>query len=106
MDKHQKKAWDKVYIPINKHFEEEYPKRHSRDLMNWKYQWFMQDYLAPIAEVDEKVGRILNYLDENNLAENTIPVYTSDQGFYLGEHGWFDKRFMYDESFKTPLLIR
>src|SRR5690606_7092411 len=59
----------------------------------------------PIA-VDENVGRVLDYLDENELSENTVVVYTSDQGFYLGEHGWFDKRFMYNESFKTPLLIR
>ena len=61
---------------------------------------------ATISSVDDNVGRVLNYLDENNLSDNTIVVYTSDQGFYLGEHGWFDKRFIYDESFKTPLLIR
>ena len=66
----------------------------------------MQDYLGSIAAVDENVGRLLDYLDENGLTENTIVVYTSDQGFYLGEHGWFDKRFIYDESFKTPLLVR
>jgi arylsulfatase A-like enzyme len=66
----------------------------------------MQDYLGSIAAVDENVGRLLDYLDRQGLTENTIVIYTSDQGFYLGEHGWFDKRFMYDESFKTPLLIR
>lgn len=66
----------------------------------------MQDYLATISSVDDNVGRVLDYLEESGLAENTIVVYTSDQGFYLGEHGWFDKRFIYDESFKTPLLIR
>jgi arylsulfatase A-like enzyme len=66
----------------------------------------MQDYLATISSVDDNVGRVLDYLDQNGLTENTIVVYTSDQGFYLGEHGWFDKRFIYDESFKTPLLIR
>jgi arylsulfatase A-like enzyme len=66
----------------------------------------MQDYLACISSVDENVGRVLDYLDESELAGNTIVVYTSDQGFYLGEHGWFDKRFVYEESFKTPLLIR
>jgi len=66
----------------------------------------MQDYLATISSVDDNVGRVLNYLDENKLSKNTIVVYTSDQGFYLGEHGWFDKRFIYDESFKTPLLVR
>ncbi len=66
----------------------------------------MQDYLGCIAAVDDNVGRLLDYLDENGLTENTLVVYTSDQGFYLGEHGWFDKRFIYEESFKTPLLAR
>ena len=74
--------------------------------MKWKYQRYMQDYLGVISSVDDNVGRVLDYLDESGLAENTIVIYTSDQGFYLGEHGWFDKRFIYDESFKTPLLIR
>ena len=74
--------------------------------MSWKYQRYMQDYLACIAAVDDGVGTLLDYLDEAELSENTIVVYTSDQGFYLGEHGWFDKRFIYDESFKTPLLVR
>ena len=78
----------------------------DRQKMKWKFQRYMQDYLATISSVDDNVGRVLNYLDENKLSENTIVVYTSDQGFYLGEHGWFDKRFIYDESFKTPLLIR
>ena len=75
------------------------------DKMKWRYQRYMQDYLGTIAAVDENVGRVLDYLEENGLMENTIIVYTSDQGFYLGEHGWFDKRFVYDESFKTPLMI-
>jgi arylsulfatase A-like enzyme len=66
----------------------------------------MKDYLRCIASIDENVGRLLDYLDETGLAENTIVVYTSDQGFYLGEHGWFDKRFMYEESLSMPLLIR
>jgi arylsulfatase A-like enzyme len=65
----------------------------------------MQDYLGTIQAVDENVGRLLDYLEANDMMENTIIVYTSDQGFYLGEHGWFDKRFVYDESFKTPLLV-
>jgi len=72
----------------------------------WKYQRYMQDYLATIKSVDESVGEILDFLDDNGLAENTIVVYTSDQGFYLGEHGWFDKRFMYEESMIMPLMIR
>ena len=74
--------------------------------MIWRYNRYMQDYLGTIAAVDEGVGEVLDYLDEAGLAENTIVVYTSDQGFYLGEHGWFDKRFMYEESFRTPLLMR
>jgi len=65
----------------------------------------MQDYLGTIQAVDENVGRLLDYLEANDMMENTIIVYTSDQGFYLGEHGWYDKRFIYDESFKTLLLI-
>jgi arylsulfatase A-like enzyme len=75
------------------------------DKMKWRYQRYMQDYLGTIKAVDENVGRLLDYLEDNGLMENTIIVYTSDQGFYLGEHGWFDKRFVYDESFKTPLLV-
>ncbi len=102
----QKAEWDAIYEPINDTFEEAYPNMSQEDLMRWKYQRYMQDYLGCIASVDENVGRVLDYLDENGLRENTIVVYTSDQGFYLGEHGWFDKRFIYDESFKTPLLIR
>jgi arylsulfatase A-like enzyme len=66
----------------------------------------MQDYLACINSVDENIGRLLDYLDDKRLSENTIIFYTSDQGFYLGEHGWFDKRFMYEESFRTPLIVR
>jgi arylsulfatase A-like enzyme len=79
---------------------------NDKEKMSWKFQRYMQDYLATISSVDDNVGRVLNYLDENKLSKNTIVVYTSDQGFYLGEHGWFDKRFIYDESFKTPLLVR
>ena len=78
----------------------------GKELLKLKYQWYMQDYLACIASVDESVGQILNYLDESGLSENTMIIYTSDQGFYLGENGWFDKRFMYDVSMQTPLLIK
>ena len=66
----------------------------------------MRDYLACIRSVDDNVGRVLKYLEEKGLLENTLIVYTSDQGFYMGEHGWFDKRFMYEESFRTPLMMR
>ncbi|WP_460538556.1 sulfatase family protein [Echinicola sediminis] len=102
----QKEQWDAVYGPINEEFKKLYPSMNDSTFMQWKYQRYMQDYLGCIAAVDENVGRILDYLDESGLSENTIVVYTSDQGFYLGEHGWFDKRFIYDESFKTPLLVK
>ncbi|MFC2115292.1 sulfatase [Bacteroidota bacterium] len=102
----QRAAWDAVYGPMNEEFKEAYPSMNEKEKMQWRYQRYMQDYLACIAAVDENVGRLLDYLDENGLTENTLIVYTSDQGFYLGEHGWFDKRFIYDESFKIPLLIK
>jgi len=75
-------------------------------LLKWKYQRYMQDYLRCIASVDDNVGRLLDYLDKEGLRENTIVIYTSDQGFFLGEHGWFDKRFMYEESIRMPFLVR
>ena len=106
MTPEQSSAWDQSYRPMNDEFINNYPDMSKEDLMRWRYQRYMQDYLACIAAVDEGVGRILDYLDREGLSENTIVVYTSDQGFYLGEHGWFDKRFIYDESFKTPLLVR
>jgi arylsulfatase A-like enzyme len=75
-------------------------------LARWKYQRYMQDYLATVQSVDDNVGRVLDYLDKNGLARNTIVIYTSDQGFFLGDHGLFDKRFMYEESLRMPFLIR
>lgn len=106
LNKEQRAAWDEVYTEINEEFKKQYPDMTENDLMRWRYQRYMQDYLGTIAAVDEGVGQVLDYLDEAGLTENTIVVYTSDQGFYLGEHGWFDKRFMYEESFRTPLLMR
>ena len=102
----QRADWDKIYNPMIQEFKENYSKMSKKDLMKWRYQRYMQDYLGSIASVDDGVGALLDYLEENDLVENTIIVYTSDQGFYLGEHGWFDKRFIYNESFKTPLLVR
>ena len=78
----------------------------GEDLKKWKYQKYIKDYLRCIAGVDRAVGRVLDYLEANGLSENTVVVYTSDQGFYLGEHGWFDKRWMYEESFKMPFLVK
>ncbi len=102
----QKAAYEPILTRINADFEENWPTMTKKEKMRWKYQRYMQDYLACISSVDDNVGRVLDYLDENELSENTLVVYTSDQGFYLGEHGWFDKRFIYNESFKTPLLVR
>ncbi|WP_026951411.1 sulfatase family protein [Algoriphagus mannitolivorans] len=101
----QAENFKKYYGPIEEEFIKAYPSMSKEDLMRWKYQRYMQDYLGTIKAVDENVGRLLDYLEANGLMENTIIVYTSDQGFYLGEHGWYDKRFVYDESFKTPLLV-
>jgi arylsulfatase A-like enzyme len=102
----QRAAWDAVYGPMNEDFKKNYPDMTDKEKMQWRYQRYMQDYLGSIASVDEGVGKVLDYLDDKGLSDNTLVVYTSDQGFYLGEHGWFDKRFIYDESFKTPLLAR
>lgn len=103
MDANQRKAWNAVYDSIRTDFEQKDPQ--GADLVKWKYNRYMNDYLACIQSVDESVGQVLDYLKANGLDKNTIVVYTSDQGFYLGEHGWFDKRFMYDESYRTPLMI-
>ena len=105
LDPNQKANFEKVYDQINAEFKKAYPSMTDQDKMRWKFQRYMQDYLGTIRAVDENVGRLLDYLEANHLMENTIIVYTSDQGFYLGEHGWFDKRFIYDESFKTPLMV-
>jgi len=78
----------------------------GKSLISWKYQQYMRDYLATVLAVDENIGRLLNYLEKIGELDNTIIVYTSDQGFFLGEHGWFDKRFMYEECQRMPLIIR
>ncbi|MDX9754025.1 MAG: sulfatase-like hydrolase/transferase, partial [bacterium] len=96
----QQQAWDAAYGPKNEAFQK--ANLQGDDLIRWKYQRYMKDYLRCIDSVDENVGRLLAYLDANGLAENTIVVYTSDQGFFLGDHGWFDKRFMYEESLRMP----
>jgi arylsulfatase A-like enzyme len=107
MDALQKANWDGVYRLVNEQFERIYNQGMTeKELMEWRFQRYMQDYLGTIAAVDENVGRVLDYLEAKSLTNNTLIVYTSDQGFYLGEHGWYDKRFVYDESFKTPLLMQ
>lgn len=91
---------------IDKDTAEVFTFTSQEELKEFKYQRYMQRYLRTIAAIDEGVGQLLNYLDEENIADNTIVIYTSDQGFFLGDHGWFDKRFMYEESFQMPFLIR
>jgi arylsulfatase A-like enzyme len=103
MDSAQGATWDQYYKPVKTDFDS----RHlqGRELTEWKYQRYLHDYLSCIKSVDESVGKIMDYLKETGLDKNTIVIYTSDQGFYLGEHGWFDKRFMYEQSYRTPLLV-
>lgn len=96
----------KVQQPERKAELAKIDKNDPKALTRLKYQWYMRDYLACIAGVDENVGRLLDYLEESGLAENTIVMYSADQGFYLGEHGWFDKRFMYEESYRAPLVVK
>lgn len=100
----QRAQWDAYYNPRNEAFAKANPQ--GKDLVRWRYQRYMHDYLACVKAVDEGVGRLLKYLDDEGLAENTIVVYSADQGFYLGEHGWFDKRWVFEESLRAPLLVR
>ena len=104
MTPEQKKVWDAHYKPLNEQFIKDAPT--GKDLIRWKYQRYIKNYLRCIDSVDENVGRILDYLDKNDLTKNTIIIYSSDQGFYLGEHGWYDKRWMFEESLKMPFIVR
>ena len=103
MNPEQRAAWDRFYTPLIEEFYRRNPQ--GRELAQWKFTRYMRDYMKVLKSLDDNVGRLLDYLDESGLAENTLVVYTSDQGFYMGEHGWFDKRFMYEESFRTPLIM-
>lgn len=96
--------WNKYYEPRNEAFRK--ANLTGRDLIRWRYNRYMHDYLGCVKAVDESVGRLLDYLDKNDLADNTLVILTSDQGFYLGEHGWFDKRWIFEESVRSPLLAR
>ncbi|WP_372949115.1 sulfatase [Mariniphaga sp.] len=104
MNEEQRANWMAAYESENQELLNNMPE--GKELALWKFNRYIKDYLRTIKSVDDGVGEVLDYLEEAGLAENTIVVYTSDQGFYLGEHGWFDKRFMYEESFRTPLLMR
>ncbi len=100
----QLELWHAAYGPKNRLFYSS--NLEGDELIRWKYQRYMKDYLRCVASVDDNLGRVLDYLDESGLAENTVVIYSSDQGFYLGDHGWFDKRWMYEESLRMPLLVR
>ncbi len=100
----QRQQIEAVYAPKNEAMKKADLK--GKDLVRWKYQRYVKDYLRCIASVDDNLGRVLEYLDKSGLAENTVVIYSSDQGFYLGDHGWFDKRWMYEESLRMPLLVR
>jgi arylsulfatase A-like enzyme len=100
----QKKVFKGYYDKVSKEFDEK--KLTGKALVEWKYQRYLKDYLATANSLDRNIGKLLDYLDETGLSENTVVIYASDQGFYMGEHGWFDKRFIYEESLKTPFVIR
>ncbi len=104
MTPEQRKAWNAYYTPIYEDFKKR--KLSGKALTEWKFQRYLKDYLATAASLDRNIGQVLDYLDKTGLTKNTIVIYMSDQGFYMGEHGWFDKRFMYEESYRTPMVIR
>jgi arylsulfatase A-like enzyme len=100
----QRKYWDDYYGPRNEKYRA--ANLTGKDLVKWRYQRYMHDYLATVKSVDENIGRVLDFLDKEGLADNTVVMLSSDQGFFLGEHGWFDKRWIFEESLRTPLLVR
>lgn len=104
MNAAQRATFDAYYKPVY----EDLQRRNlsGNALTEWKYQRYLRDYLSTAASLDRNIGRALDYLDQHGLARNTVVIYVSDQGFYLGEHGWFDKRWMYEESFRTPMVMR
>lgn len=104
LNEEQLAAWHAAYDPKNEAFQQ--ANLQGRDLFRWKYQRYIKDYLRCVAAVDDNLGRVLDYLDESGLADNTLVIYTSDQGFYLGDHNWYDKRWMYEESLRSPFLVR
>ncbi|MEG1581084.1 MAG: sulfatase [Bacteroidaceae bacterium] len=103
MTPEEKAEWNRVYGPITESFYKANLK--GKELAEWKYQRYMRDYSKVVKSLDDNVGKVLDYLKEQGLTDSTLIVYTSDQGFYMGEHGWFDKRFMYEESMRTPLIM-
>ena len=121
LSKAERKQYDDFYVPLSRDFYEKWgrdynfrplqsqssvPGSRDAELLEWKYQRYMRDYAKVVHSLDQEVGRLLDYLEQKGLLDNTLVVYTSDQGFYMGEHGWFDKRFIYEESLSTPLVMR
>ena len=104
LNESQKELWNNAYAPKNKAFEE--AQLTGDELLKWKYQRYIKDYLRCVASVDDNLGKVLDYLDSSGLSKNTVVIYSSDQGWYLGDHGWYDKRWMYEESLKMPFLVR
>ena len=100
----QLERWNGAYEPKNQAFRQANLK--GEGLVRWKYQRYIKDYLRSVAAVDDDLGRVLEYLDRSGMASNTVVIYSSDQGFYLGDHGWYDKRWMYEESLHMPLIVR
>ncbi len=104
MDAAHHDLWNRTFEQENQRYREGKLDREER--VRWRYQRYIKNYLRTVAGIDESVGRLMRYLDESGLADNTVLIYTSDQGFYLGEHGWYDKRLMYEESLRIPLIAR
>lgn len=104
MTKEQLATWNAYYGPQNEALVK--ANLQGDDLIRWKYNRYIRNYLRCVKGVDESVGRLMSYLEESGLDKNTIVIYSSDQGFYLGDHGWYDKRWMYEESFKMPLIVK
>ncbi|WP_010584918.1 sulfatase family protein [Schlesneria paludicola] len=104
MTAEQLQVWNAYYGPRNDAFRKMNPQ--GKDLVRWRYNRYMHDYLGCVKAVDDNVGRLLKFLDQEGLSQDTLIVFTSDQGFYLGEHGWFDKRWIFEESLRSPLVMR
>lgn len=104
LEPERKKIVKGYHDKISKELEDK--KLTGKALVEWKYQRYIKDYLSTANSLDRNIGKVLDYVDKNDLARNTVIIYASDQGFYMGEHGWFDKRFIYEQSLKTPFVIR
>ncbi len=102
----QRTAYRAMFAEENEAFEAGLPEMSEKDRVRWIHQRYVKIFLACIESVDQNVGRVMKYLEDNGLADNTVVIYSSDQGFYLGEHGWYDKRWAYEESLRTPLIVR